>query len=94
MSPLESFVQTHLKKFKNYFSRINQLLHPSMQFDSNGELKKIVGINQLNSTEKQEILSYLWRMRNNRKFKLDRYDLILNEMKKLELNIEKELKLN
>jgi|GEM_PF-288070 hypothetical protein len=83
-----------MKSYKNYFSRINQLLHPSMQFDSNGELKKIVGINQLNSTEKQEILSYLWRMRNNRKFKLDRYDLILNEMKKLELNIEKELKLN
>jgi len=65
-----------MKSYKNYFSRINQLLYPSMQFDSNGELKKIVGINQLNSTEKQEILSYLWRMRNNRKFKLDRYDLI------------------
>ncbi len=81
-----------MKSYKNYFSRINQLVYPFMGFDSNGDLKNIVGIDRLDSTEKQEILSYLWRIRNNRKFKLGRYELILNEMKKLENNIEKELK--
>lgn len=81
-----------MKSYKNYFSRIDGLIHPFMEFDSNGDLKKIVGINKLDSTEKQEILSYLWRIRNNRKLKLGRYDLILNEMEKLEQNIEKELK--
>lgn len=81
-----------MKSYKNYFSRINHLLNPYMEFDSNDDLKKIVGIEKLNSSDKQEILSYLWRMRNNRKFKLGRYDLILKEMEKLELNIEKELK--
>lgn len=81
-----------MKSYKNYFSRINQLAYQFMEFDSNGDLKKIVGIDKLDSTEKQEILSYLWRIRSNRKFKLGRYDLILKEMEKLENNIRKELK--
>lgn len=80
-----------MKSYKNYFLRVNDLLHPYMEFDSHGDLQRIQGIEALATTEKKEILSYLWKIRNNRKFKLGRYDMILKEMKKLELSIEKEL---
>lgn len=81
-----------MKSYKNYFARTNQITHPYMEFDGNGELKTISGLDKIDTKAKREILSYLWRIRNNRKFKLGRYDLIFKEMKKLELNIEKELR--
>jgi hypothetical protein len=80
-----------MKSYKNYFQRSNSLLYPFMEFDENGDLIKFEGLNNLTDNNKKEILSYLWRIRNNRKFKLARYDLIIKEMKKLELAIEKEL---
>jgi len=80
-----------MKSYKNYFQRTNSLLYPFMEFDKNGDLIKFTGLNNLTENNKKEILSYLWRIRNNRKFKLARYDLIIEEMKKLELAIEKEL---
>lgn len=81
-----------MKSYKNYFPRTNTILYPYMVFDQEGELTKFTGLNNLTVNERKEILSYLWRIRSNRKFKLGRYDSIIREMKKLELNIEKELK--
>ena len=80
-----------MKSYKNYFQRTNSLLYPFMEFDDNGDLIKFTGLSNLTDNNKKEILSYLWRIRNNRKFKLARYDLIIDEMKKLESHIEKEL---
>lgn len=81
-----------MKSYKNYFPRTNTILYPYMVFDQEGELTEFTGLNNLTVNERKEILSYLWRIRSNRKFKLGRYDSIIREMKKLELNVEKELK--
>lgn len=85
------FEVPEMNSYSNYFARVNQLIYPFMEFDANDDLKGIHGISTLSVAEKQEILSFLWRIRNNRKFKLGRYRLVLKEMEKLELNIEKEL---
>lgn len=81
-----------MKSYKNYFSRVNTLLHPFMEFNQAGNLVKFNGLDQLGKDEKKEILSYLWRMRNNRVFKLRKYDQIIAQMKKLEQKITQELK--
>jgi len=68
------------------------MLFPYMEFDSvNGNLISINKPIKLSEIEKKEILSYLWRIRNNRKFKLGRYDTIINSIKKVEASIQKEL---
>jgi len=81
-----------MKSYKNYFARINTLLHPFMEFDQAGNLKKFNGLETLGKDKKKEILSYLWRIKNNRIFKLRKYDQIIAVMKKLEQRIAKELK--
>jgi len=81
-----------MKSYKNYFQRINTILYPLMEFNENGELISINHINQLDTNQKKEILSYLWRIRNNRKFKLRKYDLIIKVIEKVEKNIGEELK--
>ncbi len=81
-----------MKSYKNYFSRINTILYPFMEFNENGELISITNLHELETNEKKEILSYLWRIRNNRKFKLGRYDLIIQVIEKVENNLTKELK--
>jgi len=81
-----------MKSYKNYFSRINSLFHPFMKFNHTGDLIQFIELDKLEINEKKEILSYLWRIRNNRNFKLARYDLIIKEMKKVESTIEKQLK--
>ena len=81
-----------MKSYKNYFTRINTLLHPFMEFGPDGNLSRFNGLEALGTDEKKEILSYLWRIRNNRLFKLRKYDQIIAVMKKLEQRIAKELK--
>lgn len=80
-----------MKSYKNYFPRINTLFFPYMEFDAQGNLIRFNSLNDLKEVEKKEILSYLWRIRNNRMFKLGRYDMIIQEVEKLEVLIEKEI---
>ncbi len=80
-----------MQSFENYFASINKLLHPYMEFNTRGALKKIVEPKGLSETDRKEILSYLWRLENNRKIKLDRYTTIMQVMEKVKNNIEKEL---
>lgn len=89
---LEYEVQ-EMKSYDNYFARINTLLYPYMRFNpQNGNLIEIKKPEKLTEPQKQEILSYLWRIRDNRKFKLGRYQVIIKAIKKVEAHIEKELK--
>ena len=81
-----------MKSFQNYFDSVNRLLHPYMEFDTSGNLKMISNSIKLTEVEKKEILSYLWRLETNRTYKLRRYDLIKNAIRKVKNNIEKELK--
>ncbi len=82
---------TEMQSFENYFASINRLLHPYMEFDDVGHLKMIRTPEKLTEAERKEILSYLWRLETNRKYKLKRYDLVINTIKDLETKIEKEL---
>lgn len=80
-----------MQSFENYFASINSLLHPYMEFDNNGNLIQITNPKGLTKTQRKEILSYLWRLDNNRKFKLGRYNSIIQIMEKVRNNIEEEI---
>jgi len=83
---------TEMQSYDNYFASINKLLSPYMEFDSSGKLKKISNPTGLSGAQRKEILSYLWRLEVNRNYKIKRYDFVKNAMKKVEMNISKELK--
>jgi len=80
-----------MQSFQNYFSSINELLHPYMEFDESGNLEEISQPIYLKENEKKEILSYLWRLETNRKFKLSYYEVIIEAMEIVKTNIETEL---
>ncbi len=81
-----------MQSFDNYFSEINTLLSPYMEFDpSNGKLTSIRYPKDLTENEKKAILSYLWRIRNNRNFKLGRYASIIQAIERVKKNITVEL---
>lgn len=83
-----------MQAFENYFASVNSLLHPYMEFDNNGNLIQIIDPKDLSETERKEILSYLWRLENNRKFKLGRYKSIMQVMNEVKSDIENEIKNN
>ena len=83
-----------MQSFENYFASVNSLLHPYMEFDNNGNLTQITEPKRLNKTQQKEILSYLWRLENNRKYKLEKYKSIIQVMEKVKSNIENEIKNN
>ena len=80
-----------MKSYQNYFQKTNSLLFPFMEFNSNGDLINFDELHNLTELNKKEILSYLWRIRENRKLKLTRYEMIIAKMKELELSIKNEL---
>jgi hypothetical protein len=83
-----------MQSFENYFASVNSLLHPYMEFDNNGNLIQITNPKELNKTQQKEILSYLWRLENNRKYKLGKYKSIIRVMENVKRNIENEIKNN
>ena len=80
-----------MRSYDNYFSRINTVLTPYIEFSEEGSLVAIEQPIKLSKTEQKELTSYLWRISNNRKFKLSRYETIIKEIRKVEQNIEEEL---
>ncbi|MGB0495547.1 MAG: hypothetical protein ACPGJI_04255 [Kangiellaceae bacterium] len=81
-----------MQSFGNYFDPINKLLHPYMEFDSEGNLIKISEPKDLSEVQVKEVLSYLWRLENNRKYKLAKFKSIMKIMKEVKKSIEQELK--
>jgi hypothetical protein len=82
-----------MQSFENYFAPVNSLLHPYMEFND-GDLVRINSPKDLSSTEKKEILSYLWRLEKNRNYKLDKYKSIIKVMDSVKNNIEIEINSN
>ena len=80
-----------MQSYANYFSEINAILSPYMEFSEDGTLVSISSPDNLSEPEKKKILSYLWRIKSNRDFKLGRYETIIQEMKKVEESISSEL---
>ncbi|MDO4763931.1 MAG: hypothetical protein Q4A00_06065 [Flavobacteriaceae bacterium] len=87
---LEDGVQ-EMKDYDNFFHPVNAILNPYFDYDEKG---RIVGItpNRFSEKERKEMMSYLWRVENNKKFKVSQYNIVIEEMKKLEKNITEELK--
>lgn len=81
-----------MQSFENYFASVNKLLLPYMEFDNNGSLIKIIYPKELDAIQQNEILSYLWRLENNRKYKLGKYKSIIQIMDKVKSNIDNEIK--
>lgn len=82
---------TEMQSFENYFASVNSLLHPYMEFDDSGNLLEITNPEELSRSERKEILSYLWRLENNRKYKLGKYQSIIEIMDSVKTDIENEI---
>lgn len=82
---------TEMQSFENYFASVNSLLHPYMKFDDTGNLLEITNPEELSRSERKEILSYLWRLENNRKYKLGKYQSIIEIMDNVKTDIENEI---
>lgn len=81
-----------MKSFDNYFSGINSILMPFMSFDPvSGDLISISSPANIADADKKKILSFLWRIRKNRQFKLGKYDNLIKVIDRVKGNIEKEL---
>ncbi len=80
-----------MSSYSNYFHRTNEVLHPFMIFDDQGRLRGFESPVKISDNERKELLSYLWRLEINRRFKLSRYDRMQKEMQKVIEGIEKEL---
>ncbi|WP_340199008.1 hypothetical protein [Ascidiimonas sp. W6] len=85
---------SEMQSFENYFASVNLLLHPYMEFDEDGNLIHINYPKELSENQRKELLSYLWRLENNRKFKLGRYKSIIQIMDNVKSNIEEEIENN
>ncbi|MFK7774622.1 MAG: DUF6090 family protein [Saprospiraceae bacterium] len=68
---------------KNYYLEINNLLAEYMDFDKNGNLIKINHPKNLTTKEKKKLLSYLWRIKNNREYILRYYELMMGKLNHL-----------
>ena len=80
-----------MQSFPNYFEPINGLLSEYMIFDEEGKFMGFQPKANLTDSEQKELLSYLWRLRNNRAFKMMRYEQVLKEMEQVRTNILLEL---
>ncbi|MEL6537818.1 MAG: hypothetical protein AAFQ98_20525, partial [Bacteroidota bacterium] len=77
-----------MQAFTTYFHGINEILKAYLQFDNLGNL---VGIRQplpLTPTEKNELLSYLWRIEINHLYKLQKYQTLTEQVNTLKAAIE------
>ena len=75
----------------NYFKEINQRISPSLIFDNNNEIESISLPINLTENEQKMMLSYLWKIKKNRKFILDIYFQVKQNINSLQLNIDEKL---
>ncbi len=80
-----------MKTFPNYFSLINDRLHAHMIFDQRGNFLRFDLPMNLTEQTKKELLSYLWRLEINRRFKLSRYETVKQAIQNVKKSIEEEL---
>lgn len=84
-------VATEMRTFLSFYDEINEVLSPHFKFNERGIPKSINQPLNLTSAEKNRIYAALWRIENNRRFKLYRYQQTVDEIKSLIQQIEHEL---
>jgi len=77
---------------ENYYTKINNVIAPNFIFDSKGNISSITLPIQLTESERNIILSYLWKIQVNRRFVMKFYDEVKIKLNELQEEIELELK--
>jgi len=80
-----------MQDFKNYFALTNKLISKYLVFGENGKLQQLKP-STLSADDKNELLSYLWRMELTKKFKIQRYGEVMSQINQLNTAIDKEIK--
>ena len=80
-----------LQFYKNYFQEINRFIAPKFEYTLNGDISGIELPIDMNKSEKNILLSYLWKIEKNRHFILQYYDDVEGKINNLIIKIEKEL---
>jgi len=93
-SVLKKFEEEYqeMQYHKSYFAEINKLVAPNFIFNDKGNLIDMSLPLQINADEKNILLSYLWKIQENRNFILQYYSQMEEKIMKLSAKIEKYLK--
>ena len=76
---------------ENYFKEINRFLAPKFQFDAKGDISGLKLPIKINKSDKNLLLSYLWKIQLNRRFALRYYSEVEGKISALRKEIEEEL---
>ena len=76
---------------ENYFQEINNLIAPKFQYDLKGDISGLELPLDINKSERNILMSYLWKIQVNRKFILRSYTDVQGKITKLNTEIQKEL---
>ena len=76
---------------KNYFLRINEILAPNFEFDGNGDMVGVKYPISIDDNERKLLLSYFWKIKNNRTFIYRHYGNVIEAITQLKEDIRKEL---
>ena len=72
----------------NYFKEINNHISPNLIFNNYGEIETIKLPLNVSEIEQKKMLSYLWKIKNDRIFILDTYSKVLENLMHLRSNLE------
>jgi hypothetical protein len=75
--------------YDNYFKEINNHISPNLIFNEYGEIESIQLPLHVRETEQKKMLSYLWKIKNDRMVILNIYEKVLENLLHLQSNIEK-----
>lgn len=76
---------------ENYFHEINQVVAPYLQFNPNGNILGIETPINLSEKDQKLLLSYLWKIKINRRFILQAYQQVEKKIEHLIHEIEVEI---
>ncbi len=79
-----------MNSFSNYYHPFTHHIHPFLKFNQQGLLYGIEEMT-LAENERKELFNYLWKIQVNRLYKISRYELVINEIEKLQQLIEQDL---
>ena len=75
--------------YDNYYKEINNQVSPHLIFDRNGEIESIQLPLNVTDPNQKKILSYLWKIKDDRTFILNTYSKVLEKVLSLQSNIER-----
>lgn len=77
--------------YDNYYKEINNHVSPHLIFDRNGEIESIQLPLNVTDANQKKMLSYLWKIKNERHLILYYNARLLQNVLRLQTNIEKKI---